>query len=248
MADSTIRGLERKATEQPGCANTFIALAKARARSGICPKCQASPACYLFEGDGDDDEGMRACRSALPTCEDCEGDRMDDRCNELGDGDGHLEDCRCDPCSRCEGSGKDPYGIVIDGETHSLETTQALGYSDGDLWQLSSGGRGAEYIVAIDADDAGKAARERWESMASDDPSEFTAMVGETTLVAWALGQSAGPGSTQVSSLSEWLDLWLDTPEEEWAGYDGVECEVTETGSSIRDEIGFSPSVAYRSN
>lgn len=82
-----------------------------------------------------------------------------------------------------------------------------------------------EYYLFEDSGKAGEAAREYWEDMANNDPSEFTYLVGEQTLVSWALGQFAGPGSTQVTSLEEWLDLWLDTPEEQWAEYDGAECE-----------------------
>ena len=72
-------------------------------------------------------------------------------------------------------------------------------------------------------------------------------MIGESTLVAWALGQYAGPGSTQVCSLEEWLELWLDTPEEHFAGYDSTQRDVERVGT-LRDELGFTPTVAYRHN
>ena len=72
-------------------------------------------------------------------------------------------------------------------------------------------------------------------------------MVGEKTLVAWGLRQYAGPGSTQVKSLEEWLDLWLDTPEEHFASCDSEEREVSRCGK-LREELGFIPTVAYRHN
>lgn len=85
------------------------------------------------------------------------------------------------------------------------------------------------YVIFENSKEAGKAAREYWKDMAERDPKEFTCMVGEETLVSWALGQSAGPGSTHVRSLDEWLDLSLDCPEEHFATYDGLEvdCEIS---------------------
>ena len=106
---------------------------------------------------------------------------------------------------------------------------------------------GPEFIVAEDTEEAGKAAREYWADMAANDPAEFACMVGEETLVCWGLGTFAGPGTTKVKSLSEWLDLWLATPEEHFASYDGNACEVRRVGKLV-EEIGFVPSVAYRSN
>jgi len=82
-----------------------------------------------------------------------------------------------------------------------------------------------EWYFFEDHDAAGEAAREYWADMAENDPSEFACIVGEQTLIAWALNQSAGPGSVQVHNLEEWLDLWLNTPEEQWASYDGEEIE-----------------------
>lgn len=138
----------------------------------------------------------------------------------------------------------DPMSIVIDGETLEVSSTRQIGY--GDLWELETDD--GDYIVSENSETAGQAARERWQEMAENDPAEFTCIVGEQTLIAWGLGQSAGPGTTKVSSLSEWLDLWLNTPEEEFASYDGSERDVEEVGTDLVDELGFTPSVAYRSN
>jgi hypothetical protein len=91
-------------------------------------------------------------------------------------------------------------------------------------------------------------------------------MVGDETLIRWALGQNAGPGLTQVNSLDKWLDLWLDTPAEHFASYDGEEHDVEGPTAEERasddeetvafvtgwdelvEELGFTPTVAYRSN
>jgi hypothetical protein len=107
---------------------------------------------------------------------------------------------------------------------------------------------GEEFYLAESSETAGEVARGYWKEMAEDDPKEFACIVGEKTLIQWGLGQWAGPGSTQVQSLEEWLDLWLDTPEETWASYDGTEREVTRVGKEIIEELGFVPTVAYRHN
>lgn len=85
---------------------------------------------------------------------------------------------------------------------------------------------------------AGAAARAYWADMAKNDPEEFACLVGEKTLVAWGLGQSAGPGSGKVSSLAEWLDLTAESPEEHFARYDGEACEITGVSPALAEEIG----------
>ena len=131
--------------------------------------------------------------------------------------------------------------VKIDGEILVIDEI----YLGGDLPMVKCGSQ--EFYVAESSEDAGRAARERWAEMAASDPREFTCLVGEETLVRWALGQWAGPGSTQVRSLEEWLDLHLTCPEEEFASYDGDEREVTRSGY-LRDELGFTPRVAYRAS
>jgi len=102
---------------------------------------------------------------------------------------------------------------------------------------------GKEYIVFTDEEEAGEQAREYWADMAKNDPDEFTCIVGKETLIRLALGQSAGPGTSQVDSLEEWLDLWEDVPEEHWASYDGNECSF-ECKHPDLDHF----TVAYRTN
>jgi len=82
---------------------------------------------------------------------------------------------------------------------------------------------GMEFYLFNDTEEAGEAAREYWEDMASNDPAEFTCMVGEAALVAWGLNQDYAVGSIGVSSLQEWLDLWESVPEEHFASYDHLE-------------------------
>lgn len=111
----------------------------------------------------------------------------------------------------------DVYGIDIDSASHI--THQEYG-----CVEVSSGTR--DYLFAPDWESAGRLVRSRWQEMAENDPGEFTACVGADTLVAWALGQSAGPGSAKVRSLEEWLDLAAEHPDEELASYDGNSIEI----------------------
>ena len=132
--------------------------------------------------------------------------------------------------------------IKIDGEEYEIDKV----HDYGTLPMVEIGDM--EFYLAEDSTEAGLKAREFWADMADNDEKEFVCMVGEKNLIAWALGNSAGPGSTAVNSLDEWLDLWLDTPEEHFASYDGSECDVDEADEELIDEIGFTPTVAYRHN
>ncbi len=132
--------------------------------------------------------------------------------------------------------------IKINGEVREIENVFEGGYLP--LIELSDG---SEYYVAEDSDHAGRIARKYWEEMAEMDPREFACLVGEQVLIQWGMGQYAGPGTTQVRSLEEWLDLWLDVPEEQWGSYDATESEIQRVGK-LQEEIGFRPTVAYRHN
>lgn len=107
-------------------------------------------------------------------------------------------------------------------------------------------GVGWEFIVFPSREDAGADARDYYAEMAKDDPGEFRHMVGDAALVAWALGQPGGPGSTKVSSLNEWLSLFADAPEEHHAAYDGEGRRVLACSKALALELGFVPRVAYR--
>ena len=109
--------------------------------------------------------------------------------------------------------------ITIDGE--KLEVSKV--YHTGYLPMLETDG--GEFYIAESSEEAGAAAREYWKDLAENDPEEFACIVGSETLIAWGLGRSDGPGAIGVRSLDEWLNLWLDTPAEQWASYDGQEIE-----------------------
>lgn len=139
--------------------------------------------------------------------------------------------------------GYDTDSITIDGETFEPDDVREGG--EGVAW-ITVGRR--EFYVALDSETAGHEARRRWAEMAEDDPLEFEMMVGAATLVQWALGRSAGPGTSKVRSLSEWLDLWVDTPAEQFASYDGEERTIERVGFELAERLGFIPTVAYRQN
>jgi hypothetical protein len=137
----------------------------------------------------------------------------------------------------------DELALIIDGEKVTVEDVHEYGYLP-----VVDTDDGAEYYLAESSAAAGEIARDYWREMAENDPSEFRCMVGDDTLIAWALGQYAGPGTRQVSSLDEWLDLWLDTPEEQWSSYDGEETEIEAASPALIEALGFTPTVAYRHN
>ena len=156
----------------------------------------------------------------------------------------------CDWCAVLEATPEpeasdeeDAFRVIIDDVEMAVSHWTNL--SNGG-WQLDTDH--GEFIMFEDAEEAGKAARAYWADMAANDPSEFACMVGQDTLVAWGMGQYAGPGSTQVRSMSDWLDLWLNTPEEHFASYDGEECNIEHASPDIVEELGFTPTVAYRHN
>jgi len=132
--------------------------------------------------------------------------------------------------------------VKLDGKWLEVEDTHTYSY----LPVLDVDGM--ELYVAEDSESAGEQARKYWEDLAQDDPEEFACIVGEKTLVQWGMGHSAGPVSTQVKSLQDWLDLWLDTPEENFASYDSHELEVEDCDKELEEELGFKPTVAYRHN
>jgi hypothetical protein len=120
--------------------------------------------------------------------------------------------------------------IRIDGEFFDVSTS----YGDNTVCD----GR-MEWHLFASREEAGEEAREYWRHMAERDPAEFRTMVGDETLIAWAFGRYAGAGNIKVSSLSEWLDLWLDTPEEHFAGYDGTEASVEAPTADERQRMNF---------
>ena len=120
--------------------------------------------------------------------------------------------------------------IKFEGKTHKVEDVNEWG--DEKELVLEDG---TEYKVFESREIAGKAAREYWQDLADNDPSEFTCIVGEKALVAWALGQTYAVGSVGVNNLQQWLDLSLDYPEEHHAGYDGVEVEADRISPKLGD-------------
>jgi len=133
-----------------------------------------------------------------------------------------------------------------DGES-SYDELEILPYGEAEGVKLVSYGN-QEFYLAESEEAAGKVAREYWADMAAHDPDEFVCIVGKDTLVSWALGQMAGPGSIKVASLGEWLDLTADHPYEHLAGYDGETRDVDDVSKALVEELGFTPAFAYRAN
>jgi hypothetical protein len=135
----------------------------------------------------------------------------------------------------------------VDGEIIEIGRVTQHGHGGVEVTEM---GCSRTWMLFPDSDTAGTAARDYYAELAQSDPEYFRTLVGSDTLSRWALGQSAGPGSAQVCSLSDWLDLYLSRPEEHFANYDGTECEIESDSVTAEgiEEIGFTPGVAYRTN
>lgn len=131
--------------------------------------------------------------------------------------------------------------ITIDDEV--LEDGDFKVETHSDLPMIVIGSR--EYYVAADSDSAGEAVRKRWVDMQKHDKGEFRCMIGDERLIQWACGESDSFG---ISSFDDFLDAIAHVPEEELASYDGNELEVTDADEELIDELGFTPTVAYRHN
>ena len=125
--------------------------------------------------------------------------------------------------------------IVIDNEVVEVENTNDNGFG-GFIIECDNGN---EYQVFENTEKAGEAAAEYWRDMAENDPAEFICMVGEETLVKWALNQYAGPGNEKAKNLEGWLNITANYPEEHWASYDGNEIEGAKFNKHFQYETGF---------
>ena len=106
-----------------------------------------------------------------------------------------------------------------------------------------AGNWAAELFLFKNEEDAGQCARDYWEDYIDGETSEeIVAILGADTLIAWALGREAGPGSSKVKNLNEWLDLYLDAPEEH---FDSGPYQIELVAENIEEIIGFKPTVAY---
>ena len=101
---------------------------------------------------------------------------------------------------------------------------------------------GTTIYIFEDEEEAGNYAREYWREMIEQDPDEAVHILGSDTLIQWALGRSAGPGSSKVSSLNEWLDLYKSAPEEH---FESGPYDIEAIGENLVEKLGFHPTVAY---
>jgi hypothetical protein len=103
-------------------------------------------------------------------------------------------------------------------------------------------GYGASIHVFKSEEQAGEYAREYWRDLIECDPGEAIAILGAENLVQWALGRPAGPGTTKVRSLKEWLDLYRDAPSEH---FEEGPFDIEAIGENIVEILGFRPTIAY---
>ena len=115
-------------------------------------------------------------------------------------------------------------------------------YGIGGSVELDTGRYGTEVHLFKDKEEAGKYARDYWKDFIDDDNETAGEMLGVSTLIAWALGKPAGPGTSKVRSLEEWLDLYLDRPDEH---FELGPYEIEAIGENLVEKLGFRPTVAY---
>jgi hypothetical protein len=166
-----------------------------------------------------------------------------------------------------------PGKIDIDGDSVRLEDARVDVYGKmAIIWVETEDGERREYFIFPSSEVAGELAMQMWRKSLlsgfdSGDPEKVQSAVnnivghvGKETLVRWALGLSAGHGTSQVASLEEWFELFKENPEEEWAS-DDIEADIGPDDDDIVemavlvdasawynmiDKIGFEPGVAYR--
>ena len=138
--------------------------------------------------------------------------------------------------------------IKLNDQIHSnfFTVAEADCQSCGQYGQLSVQHAGAAWpediVLFKSREDAGQYVRDYWEDyIDSESPDEVVAILGAENLISWALGRLAGPGSVKVRSLQEWLDLYLDAPEEHFE----EEYSVEAIGENLVEILGFKPVVAF---
>ncbi len=141
-----------------------------------------------------------------------------------------------------------PMTIELDGETVTVIEVHEFGDGHAEIEVEAEDGEDRRYHLFLSEEVAGIAARAYWQDMAENDPQELGHMLGDACLIAWGLGRPYAPGSRVVNSLSEWLDLWAESPEEQWASYDHEEVEARGPSAHLHELIGFDPEVAYRTD
>jgi hypothetical protein len=122
-----------------------------------------------------------------------------------------------------------------DCRSHSSTHADIIVQSDTSSWPT-------DIMLFKTREDAGEWVRQYWEDYIDGESNdEIVAILGADTLISWALGQEAGPGSSKVKNLNEWLDLHIDTPEEHFE----EEYDIEVIGENLVEIFGFKPTVAF---
>ena len=135
-------------------------------------------------------------------------------------------------------------GEEIDGEEFFVVSEDSVGSNEvGGTIEIPHHPHASELYLFKDEEEAGQFARDYWEEYIDHESSDaIVEMMGAETLVSWALGKLAGPGSVKVRNLEEWLDLYLEAPDEH---FESGPFEVEAIGENIVEKLGFKPTIAY---
>ena len=135
-------------------------------------------------------------------------------------------------------------GEDIDGEEFFVVSEEDVRSNEvGGTVEVPRGAHTTEIYLFKDEKEAGQFARDYWEEYIDhESPEDIVCMMGAETLVSWALGKLAGPGSVKVRNLEEWLDLYLEAPDEH---FELGPFEIEAIGENIVEKLGFKPEAAF---
>ena len=119
--------------------------------------------------------------------------------------------------------------IIIDGEEYFVFSVNNRGFLP--MVHTENG----EFYVSEDWEMSQEAMKRYWVEMAENDPKEFICLAGEETVISWGLGYGT-------------MEDWIEQGEPETLfSTDYTELDVEETSEDVIEDIGFVPTIAYRS-
>ena len=133
--------------------------------------------------------------------------------------------------------------IKVNEEVHTIYVNPDEFYGDNCV-ELEIEGSYSSLFYLFEGDDAaGDYCVENQRTLIEDDPEGAIDLIGAETLIQWALGNLAGPGSIKVNSLDEWLELFRDLPLE--GPFEEGPHQIVAVSPEIEEHLGFAPTIAY---
>ena len=103
---------------------------------------------------------------------------------------------------------------------------------------------GHEFFIGSSPEDAGEAAARYYWNLVDQDPHKLRQLIGDETLINWAMGKESGPvgrHEKSATSLQEWIEKIVKRhPDVEFGHYVGSEVRVGVSGDLAR-RLGIDP-------